>query len=157
MLNINNDNNLNNKSKKKYIDVHLQLLEDAPHTKFLEEHNFDQELINTLLYLGFKFYHSQNDDEKSRKLNELLFSKVENLFDKKTFNENQNLSEVITRSKNEIMMEVNNIKSLFDNSKKISEIRENSTSIDEAKTTCLDLGFKEGTEKFGECVLQLTK
>tara|TARA_R110002020_G_scaffold470429_1_gene696345 strand:- start:338 stop:871 length:534 start_codon:yes stop_codon:yes gene_type:complete len=37
------------------------------------------------------------------------------------------------------------------------EMRENSTSIDEAKTTCLDLGFKEGTEKFGECVLQLTK
>ena len=27
----------------------------------------------------------------------------------------------------------------------------------EAKATCLDIGFKKGTEKFGECVLELTK
>ena len=29
--------------------------------------------------------------------------------------------------------------------------------ISEAKSTCKDIGFKEGTEKFGECVLELTK
>lgn len=27
--------------------------------------------------------------------------------------------------------------------------------IEEAKSTCADIGFKEGTEKFGECVLKL--
>ena len=31
------------------------------------------------------------------------------------------------------------------------------SSIEEAKASCKDIGFKEGTEKFGECVLQLTK
>ena len=30
-------------------------------------------------------------------------------------------------------------------------------AVDEAKSNCKDLGFKEGTEKFGECVLELTK
>ena len=29
--------------------------------------------------------------------------------------------------------------------------------IEEAKANCKDIGFKEGTEKFGECVLELTK
>ena len=31
------------------------------------------------------------------------------------------------------------------------------TSIDEAKDKCKTLGFKPGTEKFGTCVLELTK
>jgi len=30
-------------------------------------------------------------------------------------------------------------------------------SLDTAKTQCLDLGFKKGTEKFGNCVLKLSK
>lgn len=30
-------------------------------------------------------------------------------------------------------------------------------SLDTAKTQCLDLGFKKGTEKFGDCVLKLSK
>ena len=30
-------------------------------------------------------------------------------------------------------------------------------SIEEAKKECSELGFKAGTEKFGECVLQLTE
>jgi hypothetical protein len=30
-------------------------------------------------------------------------------------------------------------------------------SIDEAKNKCADLGFAKGTEKFGECVLKLSK
>ena len=29
--------------------------------------------------------------------------------------------------------------------------------IEEAKASCKDIGFKKGTEKFGECVLELTK
>jgi len=33
----------------------------------------------------------------------------------------------------------------------------NETGIEEAKVTCLDIGFKKGTEKFSECVLELTK
>jgi hypothetical protein len=33
----------------------------------------------------------------------------------------------------------------------------NSTSLDTAKLKCVDLGFKENTEVFGKCVLQLTK
>jgi hypothetical protein len=32
-----------------------------------------------------------------------------------------------------------------------------SVSIDEAKQQCKDLGFKPGTEKFGNCVLELSK
>ena len=32
-----------------------------------------------------------------------------------------------------------------------------SVSIDQAKQQCKDLGFKTGTEKFGNCVLELTK
>ena len=32
-----------------------------------------------------------------------------------------------------------------------------SVSIDQAKQQCKDLGFKLGTEKFGNCVLELTK
>lgn len=31
------------------------------------------------------------------------------------------------------------------------------TSLDDAKTKCADLGFTESTEKFGECVLKLSK
>ena len=30
-------------------------------------------------------------------------------------------------------------------------------SLDEYKTTCKDIGFKVGTEKFGDCVLKLKK
>ena len=30
-------------------------------------------------------------------------------------------------------------------------------NMEEAKMNCKDIGFKEGTEKFGECVLELTK
>ena len=30
-------------------------------------------------------------------------------------------------------------------------------SLDEAKAQCADLGFKKGTEKFGDCVLKLSK
>ena len=30
-------------------------------------------------------------------------------------------------------------------------------SLDKAKASCKNIGFKEGTEKFGECVLELTK
>ena len=30
-------------------------------------------------------------------------------------------------------------------------------NIEEAKASCKDIGFKEGTEKFGECVLELTR
>jgi hypothetical protein len=33
----------------------------------------------------------------------------------------------------------------------------NAANIKEAKKECADLGFKAGTEKFGECVLQLTE
>jgi len=32
-----------------------------------------------------------------------------------------------------------------------------STSLEEAKKKCSDLGFKSGTEGFGKCVLQLSK
>ena len=43
-----------------------------------------------------------------------------------------------------------------------TEITEEQTNsdildIEEAKANCKDIGFKEGTEKFGECVLELTK
>ncbi len=31
------------------------------------------------------------------------------------------------------------------------------SGIDEAKASCLDIGFKKGTEEFGECVLDLTE
>ena len=34
---------------------------------------------------------------------------------------------------------------------------DNNFNIEEAKASCKDIGFKEGTEKFGECVLELTK
>jgi len=33
----------------------------------------------------------------------------------------------------------------------------NSISFEGAKSKCIDLGFKENTESFGKCVLQLTK
>ena len=32
-----------------------------------------------------------------------------------------------------------------------------STSMDQAKTKCLELGFKTGTESFGQCVLKIAK
>ena len=31
------------------------------------------------------------------------------------------------------------------------------TSMDQAKVKCLDLGFKAGTESFGQCVLKVAK
>lgn len=38
-----------------------------------------------------------------------------------------------------------------------SPVQQNSTSMDNAKKKCSDLGFKSGTEGFGKCVLQLSK
>ncbi len=35
--------------------------------------------------------------------------------------------------------------------------QQNSSTIDDAKKKCSDLGFKTGTEGFGKCVLQLSK
>ena len=32
-----------------------------------------------------------------------------------------------------------------------------SLSIEQAKAKCVDLGFKQGTEQFGNCVLKFTK
>ncbi len=32
-----------------------------------------------------------------------------------------------------------------------------STSMEQAKSKCLDLGFKAGTESFGQCVLKVSK
>jgi hypothetical protein len=44
------------------------------------------------------------------------------------------------------------------NNKENTNIKNKSlTSIDEAKDKCKTLGFKIGTEKFGSCVLELTK
>jgi hypothetical protein len=43
-------------------------------------------------------------------------------------------------------------------STEVKVIKNNSTlSFDKAKTQCISLGFKEKTEKFGNCVLELTK
>ena len=39
----------------------------------------------------------------------------------------------------------------------VEETSSDKLNMTEAKATCLDIGFKKGTEKFGECVLQLTK
>ncbi|QWD91626.1 hypothetical protein [Polynucleobacter sp. MWH-Braz-FAM2G] len=33
----------------------------------------------------------------------------------------------------------------------------NQTSFDEAKKMCAEIGFKSGTEAFGQCVLKLNK
>ena len=46
-----------------------------------------------------------------------------------------------------------------DDSFVIYEIENNldSLSMDEAKNNCKDIGYKEGTERFGQCVLDLTK
>ena len=38
-----------------------------------------------------------------------------------------------------------------------AETNNDMIDISEAKANCKDIGFKEGTEKFGECVLELTK
>ena len=36
-----------------------------------------------------------------------------------------------------------------------SEINKPKVSIEDAKSQCSDIGFKKGTERFGECVLEL--
>lgn len=41
--------------------------------------------------------------------------------------------------------------------KQSEEVRDNPKSISSAKTICKDLGYKVKTEKFGTCVLELTK
>ena len=38
-----------------------------------------------------------------------------------------------------------------------NNVQSNGFSLDSAKTECEDLGFKKGTEKFGECVLKLAE
>ena len=38
-----------------------------------------------------------------------------------------------------------------------NDVQLNGFSLDSAKTECEDLGFKKGTEKFGECVLKLAE
>jgi hypothetical protein len=37
------------------------------------------------------------------------------------------------------------------------QVIKSATSLDDAKVKCADLGFTESTEKFGECVLKLSK
>ena len=53
---------------------------------------------------------------------------------------------------------------LLDNKKSGKEAKDNNTTkikkislIDQAKKTCLDLGFTAGTEKFAECSLKIVK
>ena len=36
-------------------------------------------------------------------------------------------------------------------------VKSNKTNFDNAKKECEEIGFKKGTEKFGECVLDLTE
>lgn len=38
-----------------------------------------------------------------------------------------------------------------------SNVSQNTLAFDQAKSKCIDLGFKSGTESFGQCILKLAK
>jgi hypothetical protein len=66
-------------------------------------------------------------------------------------------------SKNKIKKELD-AQYLLDNKNSGKEAKDNNTTkikkislIDQAKKTCLDLGFTAGTEKFAECSLKIVK
>ena len=50
-----------------------------------------------------------------------------------------------------------NSNSNSNNNSNSSVTKSNKTNFDSAKKQCEEIGFKKGTEKFGECVLDLTE
>ena len=62
-----------------------------------------------------------------------------------------NPSKIEKAKEGDIPVKISNIKS----GHKEPEINKSKTSITDAKLQCSDIGFKAGTEKFGDCVLEL--
>jgi hypothetical protein len=65
--------------------------------------------------------------------------------------------ENIQKMLKEIKAEYNNKKNQEINASKAKDEQEKKDSINKAKSECIDLGFKLGTDKFTDCLLELQK